>query len=302
MTIMNLKKYKKRAASLGMAFLLTTGLFSFQAFAEDESDENANIASLSFEIELEIEGDIPDKDVPFTFILEEEEDDDTDKQAEDVLYTTIHGKGITVFDEITFTEPGDYEYVIYERNDGLENYVYDDNTYHMEIEVKYDRRGKLVATCTASSEKAREGKESELLFVNTYDDPDSDSEATTEETDTTEELTTTEETATTEELTTTEETTTTEELTTTEETTTTEELTTTEETTTTEELTTTEESTTTEELTTTEESGTPKKPKTGDDTNIPLVIALLCVAVIGMTGCIRCRYMAGKHNDEHKRS
>jgi pilin isopeptide linkage protein len=364
---MNIRKCKKRAASLGMAFLITTGLFSFQAFA-DESDENAQIASVSLVVELDIEGDTPDEDVPFTFIMEEKDEDDN--LVEDTSYATIYGEGTTVFGEVTFDEPGEYEYDIYERNDGVENYTYDDNVYHMNVDVKYDRKGNLVASCTATSEKTVDvdGKTADVVFVNTFDEktpdpiPENDTsilteepttevsttseevtteeiatseEVTTEGTTTSEEVTTTEETTTSEEVTTTEEITTSEEVTTeetttseevtTEETTTSEEVTTeetttseevtTEETTTTEEVTTeepttseevtTEEPTTSEEVTTSEEpttevSTTPSDSnnhtKTGDETNLILLVVLLCAAVLGMTGCIWYRNMSGKHD------
>jgi pilin isopeptide linkage protein len=323
---MNIRKCKKRAASLGMAFLITTGLFSFQAFA-DESDENAQIASVSLVVELDIEGDTPDEDVPFTFIMEEKDEDDN--LVEDTSYATIYGEGTTVFGEVTFDEPGEYEYDIYERNDGVENYTYDDNVYHMNVDVKYDRKGNLVASCTATSEKTVDvdGKTADVVFVNTFDEktpdpiPENDTsilteepttevsttseEVTTEEPTTSEEVTTeeptTSETTTSEEVTT-EEPTTSEEVTT-EETTTTEEVTT-EEPTTSEEVTT-EEPTTSEEVTTSEEpttevSTTPSDSnnhtKTGDETNLILLVVLLCAAVLGMTGCIWYRNMSGKHD------
>jgi pilin isopeptide linkage protein len=326
-TIMNLKKYKKqykkRAASLGLAFLFLIGLLPSQTFAE-ESERNA---SVEFEVELKIDGDLPDKNIPFTFILEEE--DDTSKQNDDVTYTVVHGEGIASFSKISYTEPGDYKYIIYQKNGGVENYTYDDNIYYMNVEVRYNRQGNLTATCSASSKRSAGGKETELKFINTYEEPEpvtTEETTTTEKTTTTEEVTTTEKPtlteepttteklATTEELVTTEKSATTEESTTVEESTTaeelitTEELTTAEETTTTQELTSTDEPTTTEELTTTEETATTdeptttsesaKKPKTGDNTNVLLLIILLCTAVVGMIGCIICRYMGKKHDNE----
>jgi cytoskeletal protein RodZ len=169
----------------------------------------------------------------------------------------------------------------------------------MDVEVKYDRYGKLVANCSATSKNSENGKEAEVLFINTYEEPEPDS---TEESTTTEEPTTTQEQTTTTELTPTEEPTTATEVTPTKEPSTTAELVPSEEPDTTTELTS-EEPTTTEEPTTeatTTPTGKSGKPKTGDDTNIPILIALLCTAVLGMTGCIRYRYLARKHDKEHE--
>jgi pilin isopeptide linkage protein len=160
---MNFTKYKKCAASLGMTFLIFTGIFPLQTFAAEKSTQDENIVNVAFEVVLEFDGDIPDENIPFTFILDEEEG----APLPDVPYVTIDGEGTAEFDEISYTKPGEYEYTIFERDDGIENYIYDSSIYYVDVNVRYDNNGQLIATYDAYTEDA---KELQILFINEYSD------------------------------------------------------------------------------------------------------------------------------------
>jgi pilin isopeptide linkage protein len=163
---MKVSKIKKRAAALGIAFLLLTGVLPFHAFASEQSTQNKDSVSVAFEVDLEIEGDAPEDDTVFTFILEA--DDGAPEPSSP--YAVIKGEGETEFDKITYTEPGDYEYTIYERDDGAPNYIYDTKVYTMDVDVCYGNDGQLTATCSAYNQQQRTEKEPEVSFVNEYDD------------------------------------------------------------------------------------------------------------------------------------
>jgi pilin isopeptide linkage protein len=156
-------KYKKFAVSLGMVFLLFMGMFTFQVNASEQSADD-NDADVTIEVTLQINGDIPDEEhIPFTFILDEEDG----APVPDSSSVTITGEGTAEFGEITFTKPGEYEYTVTEQNDGVENYVYDDTVYTLDVDVRYDEYGNLIATCVAYCD---EQKEPAIMFINTYDD------------------------------------------------------------------------------------------------------------------------------------
>jgi pilin isopeptide linkage protein len=156
-------KYKKFAVSLGMVFLLFMGMFTFQVNASEQSADD-NDADVTIEVTLQINGDIPDEEhIPFTFILDEEDGAPVPVSSS----VTITGEGTAEFGEITFTKPGEYEYTVTEQNDGVENYVYDDTVYTLDVDVRYDEYGNLIATCVAYCD---DQKEPAIMFINTYDD------------------------------------------------------------------------------------------------------------------------------------
>jgi pilin isopeptide linkage protein len=177
---MNFTKFRKRAAALAMAFLLTAGVMPFQAFAAEQTEDSATIeipVTLAFLDEEPPEGEPPEgpppiDDIPFTFILQAEEEGEP-VPTEHLV--TIEGEGTTVFEDITFTQPGEYEYVVFQRNDGVENIVYDTSSYTVEVDVRYDNDGDLTATYSAyqqtgNSNSKNDGKAAEIMFINEYDD------------------------------------------------------------------------------------------------------------------------------------
>jgi pilin isopeptide linkage protein len=171
----------KRAASLGLALLLAVGASPFQAFASDQAaQDSATIeipVTLDFLDEEPPEGEppgdpLPVDGIPFTFILQAEEEGEPVPEEHLV---TIEGEGTTAFEDITFTEPGEYEYVVFQRDDGVENIIYDTSAYTVDVDVKYDDDGDLIATYSAYQQTGtfdgkNEGKATEIMFINEYDD------------------------------------------------------------------------------------------------------------------------------------
>jgi pilin isopeptide linkage protein len=160
-------------------------MLPIQAFAADKSAQDANIRSVDFEVELQIQGDTPLEDAMFTFVLEAEDD----APVPESTYATRTGAGYANFGDIEFTHTGVYHYKIYEQNDGIENYVYDDTVYSTDVYVTYDSYGNMVSDIVAydDTEIQRQAKEPEMLFINEYSDstPIPGDESTTTPTTTT---------------------------------------------------------------------------------------------------------------------
>jgi pilin isopeptide linkage protein len=276
---MEIKRYKKFAVSLGMVFLLLIGMFTFRVCASEQSAEDDD-ADVTIEVTLKIDGNMPDEHIPFTFILDEEDG----APVPDSSSVTITGEGTAEFGEITFTEPGEYEYTVTERDDGVANYVYDDTVYTLDVDVRYDNYGNLVATCVAYCD---EQKEPAIMFINTYDDDIPVPEGSTpaeEQSSSTE----TETTAPTDESSQVESTAPTEGTTSTDT-----------------NVSTTQSSTSPANSFTSPtpsgSSGTSGSPKTGDSANVLVWLMILCAGAIGVFGCLRYLIVARKHNKEQNK-
>jgi pilin isopeptide linkage protein len=152
-------RFLKKAISFCIALLLVVGFCPCRAFA-------AEPVTISLEVENQITGDAPGETVPFTFVLEPKEDSEPVSES---LTTTIHGEGTAAFENITFTNPGVYEYTIYERDDAQEGYTYDASVYHVEVDVEADAQGKLETTITSHKNSERM-KARSFEFINEYND------------------------------------------------------------------------------------------------------------------------------------
>jgi pilin isopeptide linkage protein len=166
---MNFRKIKKSAAFLIMALLLVAGMLPLQAFATDKSAQDANICNVDLEVKLQIQGDTPLEDAAFTFVLESEDDD---CPMPENTFTTRTGAGTANFGDIEFTHTGNYHYKVFEQNDGIENYIYDDTVYCVDVVVTYDIHGNMVSNIVAYDESQDEVKEPEITFVNDYSNPE----------------------------------------------------------------------------------------------------------------------------------
>jgi pilin isopeptide linkage protein len=267
------------------------------------------------------------EDIPFTFVLESDEG----APVPEDMHVTRSGAGFAEFGEIEFSEPGEYLYTIHERDDGVENVIYDDNVYSLDVKVRYDNKGELIATCVAYSENSIGVKEPEILFINTYQEEDP-TPISSEDPTPSEEPTPSEDLTPSEEPTPSDENTPSEEPTSIDENTPSEEPTSIDENTPSEEPTSIDESTPSEEPTPSKEtdfadanipseepeyvyeSNSPEEPTpsatsdssgfplTGDNTNIILWIVLLCAAAIGMTICVRHMNMSDKSDKDQTRS
>jgi pilin isopeptide linkage protein len=152
--------WKKAVVGI-LVLLLVVNQIPSWAFAAEQSESTATVV---FEIEEVIEGDIPQEDVPFTFVLQQE-NGDAPLPAENTV--TISGAGSASFQEIVYMAKGIYEYTIREVDEKREGYTYDASIYHIRVSVENDDAGRLKATYSVYKE-GEDGKSASLRFTNQY--------------------------------------------------------------------------------------------------------------------------------------
>ena len=117
-------------------------------------------------VQKRIVGDAPAEDSEFAFVLKAGDDGFPMPENSDggVKEMTIKGAGSREFGDITFTEPGVYTYMIYEKDLGLKGYSYDRKIYTITYNVtREDDELKIDRTITV------DGKDADTVeFTNTY--------------------------------------------------------------------------------------------------------------------------------------
>lgn len=134
-------------------------------------------------IEKSISGDKPVEDADFVFVMEPERADyplpipasSAVVIRDGKAYVTVHGKGIAEeIGDIVFTEPGEYNYTVRERDDRIPGYSYDDAVFTVSYSV-FERAGQLECTRTVfKTGSIYTTGDKPLVFNNNYSDPGPD--------------------------------------------------------------------------------------------------------------------------------
>ncbi len=82
----------------------------------------------------------------------------------------VTGEGKVTFGPIHYTEPGDYQYRIYQKAGTTKRFTYDDTVYIVTVRVQNDEEGGLAAELWAVKE-GTESKIDEVQFQNKYKAP-----------------------------------------------------------------------------------------------------------------------------------
>lgn len=132
------------------------------AKAAEASYESSCEVSIPVQTELTGTAD-QTKDMPeFTVLLRGEE---VPLPAASSLQ--ISGMGSGVFGPITYTQPGDYEYQVYQQTENKEDIVCDKNVYDVTVRIVWDANNELVAEVWTSRE-GEEQKQGQILFSNQW--------------------------------------------------------------------------------------------------------------------------------------
>lgn len=142
-----------------------------------DPSRNECIGDPPVQIDKVISGDEPAQDSDFVFVMEPERSDyplptpasSAVEVRDGKAYATVHGRGVAVeFGNIVFTEEGEYNYTIRERDDRIPGYSYDDAVYDVSYSV-FERDGRLQCTRTVfkSGDVYATGPKT-LVFDNTY--------------------------------------------------------------------------------------------------------------------------------------
>ena len=117
-------------------------------------------AELSIPVRKEIDGETPRETADFRFVLKAAS---ADAPLPAATILTITGEGSAAFGPISYTAPGVYRYTLYEENDGLEGYRYDEAARTIEVTVAWSEDRLKVTRWTV------DGKErGEAVFRNQY--------------------------------------------------------------------------------------------------------------------------------------
>ena len=79
----------------------------------------------------------------------------------------IRGTGSGVFGPIIYTQPGDYEYQVYQQTENKEDLVYDKNVYDVTVRIVWDANDELAAEVWTSRE-GEDQKQGQILFSNQW--------------------------------------------------------------------------------------------------------------------------------------
>jgi pilin isopeptide linkage protein len=160
--VKKLRFYKNKIVMLLMLAMTASAIPSVALASESE------IATVAIEVEQEITGDTPAQDEEFNILLEAE-DDGAPVPENQIL--TIIGSDTGKFEEIDYTLPGVYRYIVRQRNDELPNYTYDETIYHITVTVYETDEGRLRSVMKVVKNDETE-KSDAITFINEYDAPE----------------------------------------------------------------------------------------------------------------------------------
>lgn len=156
----------KRMRLFGMiCCLMAVAIFALPVYAATEP------AVLTLEVEESVTGDTPSGAETFAFVLEGA--DGAPMPESDTIYITGSGSGC--FLPITYTQPGDYSYTLWEQAGNTEGYTYDDTVYEVTVQVTTDDDGQLLISVCAAVEGS-DVKSETIAFENQYRSVTSDTD------------------------------------------------------------------------------------------------------------------------------
>jgi pilin isopeptide linkage protein len=160
---MKIHSFFKKANLLCMALLLGIGLRFSQTYAAEPAS-----AAVTLKVQTLVEGEDLAQDPEFTFLLEAE----GNAPLPEKNTVTIQGAGEAIFEEISYTKPGEYQYTITQTTQPLDNYTLDTAVYYVDVYVmnQEEEEGLYVSAIVWKNEKS--AKSSIAVFTNEYHSPE----------------------------------------------------------------------------------------------------------------------------------
>jgi pilin isopeptide linkage protein len=175
---MDMKIFRRRAASLLLALLFIIAALPVAYAADDDVEEDElPLNAVQFEVRLETAGVPTGSEYAFDLAATD------DAPMPENTSVTITDSGTAKFDPISYDDIGEYYYTITMRNENIPSRcTYDDTVYDVVVRVKYDNLGELVATYFAKTvttaynpetglDEELVAKEAEILFTSNYVSP-----------------------------------------------------------------------------------------------------------------------------------
>lgn len=123
----------------------------------------ADTVTTTIPVRLSLTGDTPPSTSNFTFVLLPTNAGNP-MPANSTL--TISGAGSGAFGPISYSEPNDYVYTLYQTSSGVTGYTYDARIYTVTVQITSDAAGRLTATVYLKDGSGN--KPSMAVFENSY--------------------------------------------------------------------------------------------------------------------------------------
>ena len=155
---------RQRIQYIGAVLVLSGMVFLMPQSAKAAEASHESSCEVSIPVQTEVTGTADQaKDRPeFTVLLRGE-----DVPLPAVSSLQISGTGSGVFGPITYTQPGDYEYQVYQQTENKEDVVYDTNVYDVTVRIVWDDNNELAAEVWTSREW-EDQKQGQILFSNQW--------------------------------------------------------------------------------------------------------------------------------------
>ena len=155
---------RQRIQYIGAVLVLSGMVFLMPQSAKAAEAGYESSCEVSIPVQTEVTGTADQaKDRPeFTVLLRGE-----DVPLPAVSSLQISGTGSGVFGPITYTQPGDYEYQVYQQTENKEDVVYDTNVYDVTVRIVWDANNELAAEVWTSRE-GEDQKQGQILFSNQW--------------------------------------------------------------------------------------------------------------------------------------
>lgn len=161
-------KEKNKWIRESMAVLLAVVLLFSLRMTEVYAAENKQECTISIPVSVELKGNTEIQN-PVKFEIGLESLDESIPAEAMFCSVTRNGPGIEKgrFDKISYTEPGDYKYKVYQLKGSHKDIVYDEPVYEVTVRVVREETGELMAEVWAVKNQS-EQKVDEIRFVNYY--------------------------------------------------------------------------------------------------------------------------------------
>lgn len=155
---------RQRIQYIGAVLALSGMVFLMPQSAKAAEASHESSCEVSIPVQTELTGTADQtKEMPeFTVLLRGE-----DVPLPAVSSLQISGTGRGVFGPITYTQPGDYEYQVYQQTGKKEDISYDKNIYDVTVRIVWDANDELAAEVWTSRE-GEEQKQGQILFSNQW--------------------------------------------------------------------------------------------------------------------------------------
>lgn len=154
----------RRSITVLLAIIIVFALRISAVYAAEKEQE----CTISIPVSVELKGNTENQN-PEGFKCSLEplgENTSTERMFSTV---TLNGVGVATgrFDKISYTEPGDYKYKIYQIEGSRKDIIYDDSVYEVTVRVVNKETGELTAEVWAVKNQS-EQKVDEIRFINYY--------------------------------------------------------------------------------------------------------------------------------------